>query len=109
MNNKEDFLQYKPVHILENFYVENDKVVLVYTYNTRWSTFMKWLTKKPKTKYMHLDELGTYFWLNCNKDKTIENIIDEMAIKFKDSKKSMETRIFQYASYLAKEKYIGFI
>ncbi|MGL4308300.1 PqqD family protein [Cetobacterium sp. SF1] len=107
--NREVFLQYKPVYLHEDFYVENDRVILVFKFNNKVSKFLEWLVKKPKRKYIHLDELGTYFWLNCNKNKSIEEIINEMANAFKDPVSSMEDRIFKYANYLAQKKLIAFV
>ncbi|MGL5123816.1 MAG: PqqD family peptide modification chaperone [Fusobacteriaceae bacterium] len=103
------FLTYKPVHIHKEFKINNNIVTLIFYHQSPWSNFISWLVKKPKTTYLELDDLGSYFWMNCGKDKTMETIIKEMAKVFNDSYESMETRVSKFSFHLAKNQYIGFL
>lgn len=106
---KEEFLKYKPISIHKNFKVENEIVTLIFLHNSLWARIVSWLAKKPKVTYLELDELGSYFWLKSNGEKTVEEIIEEMSLKFNDTPFSMESRVVKFAEHLAIKGYLGFI
>ncbi len=109
MTKNKDFLTYKPVHIHKDFKVNDNIVTLIFYHKSLWSNLVGWLIKKPRVTYLELDDLGSYFWLNCGKDKTMKIIIQEMSEIFHDSYESMETRVSKFGFHLAKNQYIGFL
>lgn len=107
-NRDEEFLKYKPIIIHNDFYIEDDNVIIFIKRKDKWSLFLNWLTKKERTKYIHLDKIGSYFWNSCDKDQSIDEIIKKMEIQFHDSYDSMKNRVSRFATHLYKENLITF-
>ncbi len=62
--------------------------------------------KKPKISIIHLDEVGSFIWQLINKDKTIEEIAQEVFRKYENKVAPLYERLLKYIEILCDYKFI---
>lgn len=58
------------------------------------------LFRKPKTSYIHLDEMGSFIWTAIDGEKTIEQIGDAVKEHFGDKAEPLYERLSKYFQIL---------
>ena len=64
---------------------ENGLVVITMENKGIFDLILQKLMKKPKRSYIHLDEKGSFFWLNADGLHTLGEIAEGSAEKFGDA------------------------
>lgn len=58
------------------------------------------LFKKPKTSYIHLDEMGSFIWPKMDGEKTIYELGEEVHKEFLEAAEPLYERLVQYFKIL---------
>jgi hypothetical protein len=97
-----------PVRTCEHETAEDGKVtVLVPKFkNPRVAKFM--LGRKKNHIYIHLDEFGSFVWLNIDGIRNIRDISQNMQSSFGDDFAQAGERVNKFMSRLYQERYINF-
>ncbi len=68
-----NLLDLTPVRLMEHRLEEDKVIVLIPKYRSRW---MGWLQRRLKRPFylLHLDEIGSAFWLACDGQRNISAI-----------------------------------
>ena len=62
--------------------------------------------KKPKTSYIHLDELGSFIWENIDGKRTIFEISKAVKNQFNDNAEPLYHRLIKYFEILKSYNFI---
>lgn len=81
---------------------QNDSghVELVFQPEGRIEQGLRWLTRKPLTSYLELDELGSAAWLLMDGETTVHEIIGAQCLAATDNYESMQQRTVQFLKIL---------
>ncbi len=64
------------------------------------------ILKKPKTSFIHLDDIGSFVWQNINGKRNFEEIAYEVDKKFGESAYPLHERLSQFLGMLEKCSFI---
>ena len=85
---------------------ENGNIILEIENKGLMKRLTQKLLKKPKTSYIHLDEIGSFVWCTIDGKRTIEKIGEKAERKFGEKIKPLHERLLKYFVIL---KSYGFI
>ena len=104
---KENYLERIPVHPSRFSFTEEDKKV---TFHIENKGFFKRLTqlliKKPKVSHIHLDELGSFIWLQIDGERSLAEIGKILEREFGDKAKPTYERLSKFFYMLESYKFI---
>ncbi len=109
MKNKqnENYLEKIPVRELLNFTVdEAQKVTLEKENKGFFNKIAQMIFKKPKISFIHLDDFGSFVWLQIDGEKNILKIGEAVKEKFGKDAEPLYERLSQY--FVTLESY-GFV
>ncbi len=109
MRNKqaENYLDGKPLRNEKLLWsVEDGKVTLEIENKGVWNKLAQTLLKKPKTSYVHLDEIGSFVWPLLDGKKTILEIGKAVEEHFGDEAKPLYERLAKYFQILESYRFI---
>ena len=79
-----------------SFHQEGERVVLEIENRGAFTRIAQRLFHKPKTTYVHLDELGSFVWLRIDAARTVEDIATLVGEHFGDKADPLYPRLVQY-------------
>ncbi|MBQ2898082.1 MAG: PqqD family protein [Clostridia bacterium] len=97
----QDFLEKKPkraVHI--KWHIENDVVTLEIENKGFFNRIAQKFFKKPKTSYIHLDEMGSFIWKHLDGETSLVDIGKLVEEKFGEKANPLYERLSKYISIL---------
>ncbi|MFH1453315.1 MAG: PqqD family protein [Armatimonadota bacterium] len=65
--------------------------------------------KTPRATFIHLDELGSFFWKHADGDLTVSEIAQKMEEEFKEKAKDSVPRATRFAVQLHRAKFVHFM
>lgn len=68
-----------------------------------------WLFMVPEQKPVELDELGSLVWHHCDGARTVAEIVEVLALKYKLSRHEVELTLTEYLRMLGKRGMVGFM
>ncbi len=86
---------------------ENDIVTLEIENRGLFNRIAQKVFKKPKISYVHLDELGSFVWLQTNGQRNIAEISDLVKEHFGDEAKPFYERTAKYFQILESYKFVN--
>ncbi len=96
MKNKNFLLKVPTISQDISWNMENEKIVITVENRGIANRLMQMLIKKPKSSKIHLDEMGSFVWVNIDGKKTIFDISNEVNKKFGQSAQPLYLRIEKY-------------
>lgn len=102
MKNDKNYLDKKPKKAENLGWSEDEKgIVTLEKENTgAMNRIFQKLLKKPKTSYIHLDELGSYIWALIDGEKKISDFGEPVKEKFGDKAEPLYERLARYFQIL---------
>ncbi len=104
---KENYLEKVPVRPSRFTWTEEDGIV---TFHIENRGFFKRITqiliKKPKVSHIHLDELGSFIWLQIDGERTLVEIGECLLEHFGDKAKPVYERLSKFFYMLESYKFI---
>ena len=80
-----------------SFHEEEDgKVVLAMENKGVFNRVAQALLRKPRVSYIHLDELGSFVWLQIDRENTVGDIAALVHDRFGDKAEPLYPRLVQY-------------
>jgi len=70
---------------------------------------LSWIFMVPQQKSMELDEVGSTVWQHCDGERTVWEVVDMLATKYKLNKREVEISLTQYLRTLGKRGMLGFV
>lgn len=96
-NISENYLERIPVRRNFNFTTDETGIVTLEIENKGiFNRIAQKLFKKPKTSYIHLDEIGSFIWPLINANKTILDLGKEVELKFGENANPLYERLAKY-------------
>lgn len=103
----DNYLDFVPVRCKEIGYVEEgETIALKFENKGLFNRLVQLLFKKPKETFVHLDDYGTFVWLNTDGKATVYDIGKRLKDEFGDKTEPLYPRLVQY--FHTMEKY-GFV
>ena len=103
-----NYLELTPVRLLE-FDLYDGGLVLVMIPKFKKKFFKRlFLNNRPLDIRLKLDELGSAVWLELDGQKNVQDIIDELTLKFGNKIQPAEARITKFLTNLYQNKFITF-
>ncbi len=95
--NSENYLDFCPMrNEALRFSTENGLVTLEIDNKGIMNTIAQKLFKKPKTSFIHLDEMGSFIWPLLDGEKTIFELGKDVEEKFGEDASPLYERLSQY-------------
>lgn len=95
--NADNYLDLVPVRCKEIDYVEEgEKIALKFENKGVFNRLAQKLFKKPEYTFVHLDDYGTFVWLNIDGKVTVYEIGQRLKEKFGDKTEPLYPRLVQY-------------
>lgn len=69
---------------------------------------MGWLFFVPEAKPIELDEVGSFVWMHCDGEHSINDLVRELCAEYKLNKREVEISLTQYLQTLGKRGMIAF-
>ena len=85
---------------------EKGLVVLDIENKGAFNRVAQWLLKKPKVSHIHLDELGSFIWLQIDGERDLTAIGGLVGERFGDKAEPLYERLAQYFKTLESYKFI---
>ncbi len=109
---REKFLKLKPVRNPYLKWSKSEKgeiTIMLELKQTKKTGFLSKLFSLPKevTKKVALDEVGSFVWEMCDGQHTVEEIIEELAERYKMMRQETEVALMTYFQQLTRRKFIG--
>ena len=107
---EENYLEKKPIckNSLNWSKDENGNVTLEMENKGAANRIMQKLIKKPKTSYIHLDEMGSFIWPLMDGEKDILEIGKFVEERFGEKANPLYERLSQYFKTLEKYNFIEY-
>lgn len=107
MKNKENFLEIKPKKNTEiKWSCEDGNITLEIENKGLFNRLAQKLLKKPKTSFIHLDEMGSFIWPLIDGETDIISLGEKVKEHFGDKAEPLYERLSKYIKIL--ESY-GFV
>ncbi len=88
---------------------ENDEASLVIPQKGRlWVKITSKIFMLPDKRVVALDEVGSFVWMQCDGNNSIDVIVRKLRNKYNLTRKEAETSLLMYMRQLGKRGYIGF-
>ncbi len=100
-----NLLDLTPVRLFEHRLEEDKVIVLIPKYRSRW---MSWLQRRLKRPFylLHLDEIGSAFWLACDGQRNISAIGARLKERFGEDIEPVWDRLALFVRHMRKGKLI---
>ena len=111
MRNKQtdNYLELKPKRNEKfSWSVDNEQVTLEIENKGVWNTIFQKFLKKPRTSFVHLDEIGSFVWPLLDGEKTILEIGQAVEDHFGDKANPLYERLVKYFKILESYHFIYF-
>jgi len=113
MKNKkqpENYLEFIPIRNSEISYTsdENGLVTLEKINKGLFNKIAQKIFKKPKISYIHMEEIGSFIWLNIDGEKDIEAIGKYVSEHFGDKAEPLYERLSKYVQIMESYGFIKF-
>lgn len=105
---KDNYFNKTPIHSDSIFWNIDNKgyVTIIIANKGLFNRIAQKLLKKPKKTYIHLDELGSFIWLNIDGNRNITDLGKEVYIKFQDNANPLYERLLIYFKILEQNHFI---
>jgi hypothetical protein len=110
-NTQQNYINKIPVPRQDLVWEQNDKnIVTLQLENKGFANFLaQKLLKKPKISYIHLDEFGSFVWLQINGTRDISAIGELIRERFGEKAEPLYERLTQYFKTLEHYGFITFL
>ena len=108
MKNKENFLQKIPAHNQQIRWSQDDNGIVTIEMQNRGiaNRIAQLLIKKPKVSYIHLEEFGSFVWLQIDGKRDITAIGELIRERFGEKAEPLYERLAQYIKTLQANQFI---
>ena len=98
----ENYLDKCPCHSRKLNWSSDDKGIVTLSIENKgfFNKFAQTFFKKPKTSYIHLDEMGSFVWPLIDGEKTIADIAECVKENFGEKAEPVYERIAKYFQIL---------
>lgn len=105
----ENYLERIPVHNEKyGWSEESGKVTVEIENKGAWNRIFQKLLKKPKISYIHLDDMGSFIWLQTDGERSILEIGEAVKERFGDEAEPLYERLSKYFQILNSYNFICF-
>lgn len=105
----ENYLERIPVHNEKYGWSEEDGRVTIEIENKGvWNRIFQKLLKKPEISYIHLDDMGSFIWLQTDGERSIIEIGEAVKERFGDEAEPLYERLSKYFQILNSYSFICF-
>ena len=108
---RDDVLKSRPVRnsLIKWEKTENGEVSLVVPQKkTLWVRSISKIFMLPSSRVVILDDVGSFVWIMCDGNNTIDSMVSTLRNKYKLTRKEAETSLLAYFRKLGKRGMVGF-
>lgn len=110
-NKKENYLEKIPCKKPQLRWTQDNNGIVTLEIQNRGvaNKIAQLLLRKPKISYVHLEEFGSFIWLNIDGKRDILKIGEEVKARFGDKAEPLYERLAQYIKTLESNGFITFV
>jgi len=88
---------------------QNDEASLVIPQKGKlWVRIVSRIFMLPDKRVVALDEVGSFVWMQCDGNNSIDMIVRQLRNKYNLTRKEAETSLLMYMRQLGKRGFVGF-
>ena len=106
---KENYLDYIPVHNSQNSWDEKDgKVTIHMVHRGFYSKIAQTFFHTPRVSHIDLDAYGSFLWKQIDGEKTVGQLADALKAQFGKDAEPLYDRLVKYMQILRNNRFILF-